>query len=208
MSLVRRVSSAPPPRFFEVNARHVDPVFRAYVEKALKVLAATPTPTAQRTLRAITTGRVKLDQLSDLTRKDFGQVRKTLAGWGTSVSAEDYLTIHDGRTHAARAITKFISGYQWDNRIYLEEKLTPRALAGTLVHEVSHVMNSSEEHYRSDKAAFLEEYRAFYAQETFAGKKLSPAACRALKQRIIREYEFKNVSPDDVPDVPKNRVVW
>jgi len=36
------------------------------------------------------------------------------------------------------------------------------------VHEVNHVLNKSEEHYRGEKQELLEEYRAFYVEALFA----------------------------------------
>jgi hypothetical protein len=76
---------------------------------------------------------------------------------------------------------------------------------------VNHVLNESEEHYRGDKAILAEEYRAFYAEALYAAqmkgrRKLSAEECKDIKEGVIHDYGLKNVTPADVPDVPKGFV--
>ena len=81
-------------------------------------------------------------------------------------------------------------------------------LAATLVHEVNHVFNNSEEKYRSQKAILVEEYRAFYSEELLrTGKTPTATRAKALKEEIIAEYGLKNVTAKDVPDVPPGVMV-
>jgi hypothetical protein len=101
-----------------------------------------------------------------------------------------------------RAITASLAGYMWDDRVYVAPQMEPADIARALVHEVNHVLNESEEHYRGEKATLIEEYRAFYAEELFIGTDMTPARCKALKERVIADYLLKDVTPDDVPDVP------
>ena len=75
----------------------------------------------------------------------------------------------------------------------------------TLVHEVNHVLNRSEEHYRSDKAVLREEYRAALAERMLHAPQLSAEAYRALKQQVIDNYGLHDVTPEDVADVPEGR---
>ena len=168
-----------------------DPAFRRYIESGLKALAASDVPEAKRTLKAITKGQVKVDGFSDFTAKDYQKVRKGMKGLGPKLDAR-----------AERRISAALDGYMWDDRVYVHRGLSPRRLASVLVHEVTHVLTKAEENYRGPKAVLRQEYAAFYAEKRFWGVEMTPARCRALKQYIIREYELKGVTPDDVPDRP------
>jgi hypothetical protein len=191
--------------FREINPVHADDGFRAYVERALQVLAANPTLEARRTLKAIVTGRVRIDLLADLTAADFRRVRKDLLKWNIPLRESDYGRLHDTRSRGFRAIARVLNGYMWDDRVYIHRELSAKQLAVTLVHEVSHVLNRSEEHYRAPRDVLIEEYRAFYAEKRFSGLKMTPGRCHALKLRIIREYQLEGVAPEDIPDVPRDR---
>ena len=79
--------------------------------------------------------------------------------------------------------------------------MTPKTLAKTLVHEVNHVLNRSEEHYRGDKNVFIEDYRAHYVEGLFDGKRMDKRTCLGIKNRVIRNYGL-DVKPDDIPDKP------
>ncbi|MBL8950458.1 MAG: hypothetical protein JNK82_06755 [Myxococcaceae bacterium] len=172
-----------------------DPAFKKYVVAGLKALAASPTLEARRTLKAITSGRVKIDGFSDLTAADFKKVRRDVPGVGAKLDAR-----------ANRAISKALDGYMWDDRVYVHRDLSPVRLASVLVHEVTHVLMKSEENYRGPKAALLQEYAAFYAEKRFRGVEMTPEKCRALKREIIESYGLKGVQPEDVPDQPQVRV--
>ncbi|MEW5847255.1 MAG: hypothetical protein AB2A00_00525 [Myxococcota bacterium] len=188
--------------FLEVNPKSSSLSFRTYVQKALDILKESKSEVGRATFEAIATGKVKLDTLSDLTREDFIKLRKEFAKDGIPLKAGDYQTLHDKNSGAMRAIRGSIDGYMWDDRIYVAENLTPQRLAQTLVHEVNHVANASEDHYRSPKDILVEEYRAVYAEALLSGRTPTKAQCRELKEGVIRDYGLTGVSPDDVPDVP------
>lgn len=207
MTVVRRGASVLPPKFREVNEAHTSTGFKAYVGKALEVLRANKTEIGQATYRYITSGKVKIDQMQDLTRPDFERARHTLAGWGKELSKADFEKLHDGRSVAARAVKDQLRGYMWDDRIYVEEGLSPQKLASTLVHEVNHVINRSEEHYRGDTQALLEEYRAFYAERLFAGDPMPPSKAKALKASVARSYEFGKARMGEIPDRPPGKMI-
>jgi hypothetical protein len=149
---------------------------------------------------------VKIDELSDLTRADYLRVRKDMIKTGGQTSATalpmDRDALDDKRGRAWRAITTDLAGYMWDDRIYVAPKLSPKELAATLVHEVNHVRNRSEEQYRGPKAVLVEEYRAFYAEALFRGESLTAKHCKEIKEGVIRDYGLQGVSPDDVADLP------
>jgi hypothetical protein len=186
--------------FRQVNPKFDDPRLDKELAAALKILGASDTAVAKRTLRAITSGRVKVDGLNDFTRKDFRHVAKDL-----HLRLQDYARLHDGRTHAAKAIARDMEGWAWDDRVYVAGGIGARRLASRLVHEVTHVLNRSEEHYRGAKQILLEEYRSFYAEKLFAGVEMTPARAKRLKAYVISLYELKGVTPADVPDVPPDR---
>ena len=187
--------------FREVNPKVSDAGFRRYIQRGLEQLKKSDTPEAKRTLAAITSGKVKVDLFSDLTARDFRHMRKDLP----ELRKADFAKLHDAKSKGFRAIATALNGYMWDDRVYVHRDLSAKKLASTLVHEVTHVLNKSEENYRGAKNALLEEYRSFYAEKRFAGVDMTPARCKALKQYIIREYELKGVTPDDVPDRPPSR---
>ena len=195
------------PAFTEVDPRRTSAAFRAYVGRALERLRKSPAPIGHATWQAISSGRIKLDELSDLTRHDFETARAELIPDGVALKASDFFKLHDARTGAARALRKALDGYQWDDRIYVASGRTAKGLASTLVHEVNHVVNHSEKHYFAAKDILREEYRAFYAERLLAGEQMTPAKCRALKVSVIRDYELKKVSPADVPDLPPGRLL-
>lgn len=92
-----------------------------------------------------------------------------------------------------------LDGYQWGNRLYftIQSSTDVDALAVTLVHEVNHVLNRSECSYYQDidahkvdgDLAFVEEFRAFLSECTFA-KDLSATveACSASAFARVSEY--------------------
>ena len=197
----------PTPKFVEVNAAHTSKAFQKYVGQALEVLRKNKTPIGQATYRYICSGKVKLDEMSDLTRADYIRSTKNLANWGAKVSPDEFADLHDPTSHASKVVTANLRGYMWDERIYLAEGMTPKQLASTLVHEVNHVINKSEEHYRGDTQALLQEFRADYAERLFAGEKMTPAKGRALKLRIGREYGFDKARLEQIPDVPPGKFI-
>ncbi|MHB8875475.1 MAG: hypothetical protein ACYC8T_17465 [Myxococcaceae bacterium] len=209
MSLVRRQKPlAPkPPSFREVKPEHSTPDFRRYVTAALDLLRNSKTEVGRATYQMIARGAVQVDELTDLTRPDFNRVRHTLDEFGSPVGAEGYERLPERKGRAWRAIEKNITGYQWDNRLYVERGLTPEKLARTLVHEVNHIVNRSEENYQGDNAALREEYRAFYVEKQFSGEKMTPARCRALKEEIARDYGLTRAKPGELPDVPPGILV-
>ena len=196
-----------PPPFTEVDPQHTSAAFKAYVAKGLDQLIKSGTALGLGTRRAIASGRVKLDEMDDLTRKDYLRVRKELLGTGPALDLDGFARLHDARTHAARALKKALDGYQWDDRIYLSLGLAPKLLSETLAHEVNHVLNHSEKHYRTAKDILREEYRAFSVEHLLHGEALTAAKCKALKAGIIRDYGLKGVTPASIPDKPDGIVV-
>lgn len=190
--------------FLEVNPARTSPKFRAYVEKALDKLRHSDTEIGRATFELIVTGRVKVDCLEDLSRADFQHLRKEFTKDGDrSLEGVDWQTL-DENHRAMRAITTSINGYMWDDRVYVAEGMSTEMLARTLVHEVNHVLNASEEHYRGPEAAFLEEYRAYCSEALLEGKELTPSVCRELKEAVKRDYGF-DVDLEAIPDIPPGR---
>lgn len=188
--------------FLEVNPNRTDPEFRRYIGRALDRLKNSGTEIGRATFEAITSGRVKVDELADLTLEDFKRAHREFAKDGVELPMRDALNLHDGRVSSIRKLNSSIDGYEWDDRIYLARGLTDQRLDETLVHEVNHVLNESEEHYRSPKAIFVEEYRAAYAEALYREERLDAKACKKLKERIIELYALEGVTPDDVTDRP------
>ena len=169
-------------RFTEVDPTRSSKAFRAYIGKALDVLAADDSELAQLTLTSISAGYVKIDELADLTCPDFERVRADLPD--ATLTPEDR-----GTLAAKRTIEAELDGYMWSNRIYVSRGQTAQRLAATLIHEVNHVVNRSEVGYYDDlpTSAFVHEYRAFYLEAQF-----DPAeyASIDLVSYVIDNYEL------------------
>lgn len=185
--------------FREVRPERTSPAFRSQIEGALRFLETRGTPTALATIDAIRSGAVRVDSFADLTRADYRRVRASYAKEG------DPLTGRWGNLAKSPTLRKLeadMAGWMWDDRVYVARGLSTKALARTLAHEVNHVRNRSEEHYRGARATLVEEYRGFLAEDLALGPLPSPAKLRALKLRVIRDYELDGLTPEDVPDVP------
>lgn len=189
--------------FLEVNPNRTSLAFRTYVQKALDELKKSDAPIARMTFEAIVTGKVQIDDLTDLTRSDYLRMVKEFKKDGIQLDKNGWGTLGDPRSGTMRAITNEVDGYMWDDRVYVSPGRKPRDLAATLVHEVNHILNRSEEHYRTDAAIFLEEYRAYYAEALFREEPVDdPAFCLRLKERVIEDYGLDGVTPDLLPDEP------
>ena len=195
------------PAFTEVNPHRSSPAFRNKVEAAIRLLERSGTPAAQGTVEALRTGQVKVDALSDLTRADYRRLAKELDPAGKALTADGFDALGRKGSAVHRRVNDALYGYMWDDRVYVSTDTSTRRLAATLVHEVNHALNHSEEHYRGAKAKLVEEYRAHYAERVALGVEMSPARCERLKQHVIRTYGLKGVTPDDVPDVPPGKLV-
>lgn len=174
-------------RFVEVDPSHTNPTFRAYIHAALDRLAAHDSELARLTAASIGAGKVRIDELADLTCADFERVRKDLPDLG--LTAADYGQLQRRGSEVTAAIAGEIDGYMWSNRIYVSRGQDPQRLAATLIHEVNHVINRSEVGYYDDlpTSAFLHEYRAFHAERMF-----DPAWYEGvdLVDYVITEYEL------------------
>jgi len=189
--------------FLEVNPTRSSLTFRTQVQKALDVLRTSDVPLARATFEAIVSGRVKVDTLSDLSRPDFLKLRKELLPEGIKLDVADFMKLHDEKSGAIRAITSSIDGYMWDDRVYVALDRPAKELAATLVHEVNHVINASEDNYKTPKDALREEYRAFYVEEWLkTGKQPNKTRCKEIKEEVIETYGLKGVTPADVADLP------
>lgn len=207
MTVTRTQRRPPAATFTEVKPERTNKQFRAYVNKALEVLKADPRPLAQGTYRYIVSGRVKIDEVNDLTRADYLRARKDLVKWTRALTPDAYGSLGNPKSHASRALDRLLNGYMWDDRIYIARGLSPQKLASTLVHEVNHFVNKSEEHYRGRTQPLIEEYRAFYVEALFAGETMTPAKCAALKAEVAKDYGFTKAELARIPDVPPGLLI-
>ena len=189
-------------RFQEVNSRRSSPDFQSYVDQALQVLKDHPTKIGRLTYESIQSGRILMDEMSDLTSWDFWRVRRSLMRWGVNLSKEDYFNLHRPQSGITRKIESLIDAYMWGNRIYLSGGFEARELAATLVHEVNHILNDVDRDYYDNWPvnAFLHEYRAFYAEKLFEPSSYWNVD---LVSYIIKIYEFDRASiPESVLEQP------
>ncbi len=154
-------------RFTEIDPAHTNATFRTYIHRALDKLHADPSELAQLTEASIRAGRVRIDELSDLTCADFLRVANDLPD--LHLAPSDHAMLQQRGSAVASAIANELDGYMWSNRIYVSRGQSAQRLAATLVHEVNHVINRSEIGYYDDlpTSAFIHEYRAFHAESLF-----------------------------------------
>jgi hypothetical protein len=174
-------------RFVEVDAGHTNATFRRYIHKALDELEGSEQEIARLTLRSIAQGRVRIDELSDLTCADFQRVRADLPG--LRLKNADFARLKQRGSAVTKAIAGEIDGYMWSNRIYVSRGQDAVRLASTFVHEVNHVLNRSEVGYYDDlpTSAFVHEYRAFHAERLFDASYWDGTD---LVDYVITEYEL------------------
>ncbi len=155
------------PSFTEVDGAHSTLTFRRYVGRALALLRDHDTEIGRLTYASITEQELRIDELVDLTCRDFRRAVDEMEGSGLVYA--DWAHLHDRNSPAAKKLTDEMNGYMWSNRIYVARGLTTQQLASTLVHETNHVLNHSEQGYFDDlpSSGFREEYRAFYAERQF-----------------------------------------
>jgi hypothetical protein len=105
-----------------------------------------------------------------------------------------------------------LDGYQWGNRVYLAivEGTVASELASTLVHEVAHVLNRSEcryykdvsAHRVDDNAAFVEEFRSFFAECIFVSAEMDLSRCSAQALESTDSYGFHHSLDAILPSEP------
>ncbi len=174
-------------RFVEVDPSHTNAAFRKYIHRALDKLEANDTEIAALTLLSIKAGHIRIDELADLTCKDFERVRKDLPNLALEPADRDRL--HDRDKEVATAIAGEIDGYMWSNRIYVSRGQSAQSLAATFVHETNHVINQSDVGYYTDlpTSGLIHEYRAFHAERMF-----DPSAYEGvdLVDYVLTEYDL------------------
>jgi hypothetical protein len=186
--------------FREVDAGHSSADFRRYIGRALTLLETHESRVARLTFAAIRDGRVRIDELSDLTCWDFERARLEIAP--DELDSADFARLQDEDGEVAGVLGAAIDGYMWSDRIYVSRGLSAKRLAATLVHEVNHVINRSEVGYFDDlpTSAFLHEYRAFHAERLFDPESYAGVD---LVEHVIELYELDgDLIPDSVREKP------
>ena len=159
---------------------------------------------AGETVARIEDGDVWIGPVSDARGADLWHMCKDIVPdeCGDRPTDEDWAATPE----IQEAIEADLDGYQWGNRLYFtwSDETDPRKLAATLVHEVNHVLNRSECYYYDDyethevnqTGAFLEEFRAFYAECWLnRGAKATVEACREHAVKTMDELEY-GLTPD------------
>jgi hypothetical protein len=187
-------------RFTEVDPSHSSKAFRSYIGKALDALSADPSDLAQMTLESIEDGKVKIDEMADLTCADFLHVIKDLPD--LHLDPTDHAALKRRSNPTTAAIQAELDGYMWSNHVYVSRGIDARHLAATLIHEVNHVVNRSEVGYYDDlpTSAFLHEYRAFWVESQFEPEEYEGVN---LVDFVIENYELdRSKIPKAILDQP------
>ncbi len=206
------------------ETRPMDEVATSVMLEALAVIARSAVDAetdlqatlARQTIERIEAGDVLLGAVSsasgrdlwhmcrDLERDDCGDVPDD-ADWG-------------GPEGLREVLAEELDGYQWGNRLYftLTTETDVEELAGTLVHEVNHVLNRSEcSYYRDfvthevdDDLAWIEEYRAFFAECVWRrGADLKACVEWADETLVEREYGLEPDLEQVLPEGETTQVI-
>jgi len=198
--------------FSEVDSDHTNITFRRYIEAAVRLLERSDSPLAQLTAESIRERRVLVDEMIDLTCWDFDRTRHDLPDAG--LTSDDYLTLQDPGSPAAKTLAENLDGYMWSNRIYVARGLPVKRLAATFIHEINHVINRSEVGYYENlpTSGFLHEYRSFALEAEF-----DPGEWEGvdLVDYVITNYELdrENIDPGAlkeplVPVLMPDKTAW
>jgi hypothetical protein len=208
--------------FEEVNSANTSGDFQGQVRDALQLLCRSQSDSnlGFETYKSIVTGRVQVDVLEDLSDLDYSTV---LVFYGLAPGTP--------RADALPAILADLAGYMWGNRVYVVLGSSTEALAATLMHEVNHVLNRSDENYylpldpvpteaerieilgelRVDEGrGFAEEYRAFYLEAVLAGAALDVGKTESmatLKAEVAALYEWTTLDLSRFPDFPDGLLI-
>jgi hypothetical protein len=200
-------------QFREVNPDHTSQRFQSLMAKTLLVLKEHPTNIGVETYRSFIAGHVRVDEFADFTFEDFQRFLREFPGLVESglLGLYDYPHLQDENSRAVSVIEDTLQGYAYGDRLYINIRdQGPTPLASTLVHEVNHILNHSERvYYNSPRDAFIEEYRAYYAEALFAGRDVSdPEFCRRLKIKVLKLVTgTEGLMPDDFPDHPHGKLI-
>lgn len=197
------------------------PVAKQKIQAALGVLAqkardgTSPSKEiAAETLARIQAGHVVLGSIAGARGIDRWHMCKDYelaACKGAAPAPSD--TTWFGDEALGTTLEKELAGYQWGNRVYftIDAKLDPKELAATLVHEVNHVVNRSEcsyykdidAHMVDDDRAFVEEFRAFFAECYQSSDAPSVETCSAHALTSTNTYGFRYDLGRILPEGPK-----
>jgi hypothetical protein len=198
----------------------VPPIMDAKIREAMAILAqmaeTAELPFEQRlaaeTYLRITEGAVKIDTIEDATPSDLYRMCRDYELDACAEPLDDPSTFAPDPSVVAY-LAEHLLGYMWGDRMYftITAETDVVQLAGTLVHEVNHVLNRSECSYYvdfesqqvDDEKAFLEEYRAFLTEYVYYQHDASDAAtghAYAMNELDDRGYGF-DVDNADIMEI-------
>lgn len=189
----------------EADAARVDEAHRhAFLGDVLAILENSHSPIAANTIRALQSGAVHLDTLDRMTVEDCVQLLvENPKPWAGIASAEQCGS-NPGLARVPAPVLQRVSGFQNENRIYVNPARSPKDMAATVVHEMNHVVNHSGEHYGTQAEIFAEEYRAYFVAQQFedAGRPAGGAWLGWMKRWIVEQYGLDRVPPAGQADRP------
>ncbi len=176
----------------------------AFLADVMLVLERSRSPIAANTTQAIHDGLLEIDTLDRLTVEDCRQlIDENPRQWQGLAAADDCVAGPNGRARVPAAILARVSGFQHENRVYLNRSVNPSDAAVTVVHEANHVANGTHHRYATDAQKLEEEYRAYWVAIVYADGRAPGAGYLAwLKGWIIQQYGLRGVSPGELPDLP------
>ena len=178
-------------------AARVDVTRDGFLAQVLDELAHSRSPIAANTLDAIHRGVIALDTLDRMPPAD---CRALLAENAEEWKGVDPAGCDEG---VPAPVLDKVGGFSTEHRVYLRSGVAPRAAAATLVHEVNHIANASNDHYATAEQKLAEEYRAYWVAVVYQdGKAPNAGYLGWLKGWIIENYALSGVTPADLPDRP------
>lgn len=128
--------------------------------KAMALLRSKDHPIARYTVKLIESAKVKVLPYEKIRRKDYQLLREEYEG--------DIVNFPKRLPLARKTIHKLKTdwdGFIYENRLYISDaNQDPLMFARTIVHELNHYINDSNDHYETDEDRFREECRASIAE--------------------------------------------
>ena len=190
------------------SARVEDAQRHAFLGDVLSILARSPSPIAANTLRALRSGVAHLDTLDRLTVEDCVMLlTENPKPWAGIAAAGECGKAEEGLATVPAAVLERVSGFTNGDRIYVNPARSTRDMATTVVHEINHVANHSQDHYGTHAEILREEYRAYWVAQHFedAGRPVGGAYLGWLKHWIVENYAL-DASPAELTDVPSGNL--
>tara|TARA_R110002110_G_scaffold415857_1_gene658508 strand:+ start:11248 stop:11799 length:552 start_codon:yes stop_codon:yes gene_type:complete len=156
--------------------------FARSIARAKKLLAKWNTAITKTTLAVLNNKEVELRSYNNPHPKDISELARIIKA--------DQAMHFRAPLQFSKRISEECDGLYFQGRVYISERLTsPKDVATTLIHEVNHYLNQSDEHLETKKQVFKEEYRAAVAEYLGQNRPMTRNLYKICAQRVCEDYD-------------------